>query len=100
MMVTTSTQTSKFSPKLFDLTSEQDDKALKEWCRLHWQYTILKGIQGCNAPTFHDCCMSFSRKGCVKRSSHPLIQSASILKIPTLRNSATPDDLYKWLKDR
>ena len=100
MMITTSTQTHKNTPKPFDIHSDEDHKELKAWCRIHWQYTLCKGIQGCNAPTFHDCCLSFSRKGCVKRSSHPSIQSCSVLKIPTLKNTSNHEELFRWLKER
>jgi FtsZ-binding cell division protein ZapB len=99
-MVSIGTQTHRYMPKRFDIHSEEDDKTLREWCQLHWQYIICKGINGNNAPTYHDCCISFSRKGCVKKSSHPGIQSASVLKIPSLKCSAGPDDLYRWLKIR
>src|SRR5687768_3592829 len=98
MMVAISTQTRGTLPKTFDLASDEDDKELMAWCRLHWQLTICKGIQGCNAPTYHDCCLSFSRKGCVKRTSHPQIQSASVLKIPSLKNTTSHQGLYRWLK--
>src|SRR5688572_22231963 len=100
MMITTSTQTNRNMPKSFDIHSDEDDKELKAWCLLHWQHTLCKGMQSCNAPTYHDCCLSFSRKGCVKRSSHPMIQSCSILKIPSLRNSTSYEQLYRWLKER
>ena len=99
-MITTSTQTHKNTPKTFDIHSDEDDKELKSWCLLHWQHTLSKGIKSRNAPIFHDCCLSFSRKGCVKRSSHPLIQSCSVLKILSLKNSSSHEQLYYWLKDR
>ena len=100
MKVSTGTQTHRYMPRRFDIYSEEDDKVLREWCQLHWQFIICKGINGNNAPTYHDCCISFSRKGCVKKSSHPSLQSASVLKIPSLKTSAGADDLYRWLKNR
>lgn len=100
MMVSTATQTHRYMPRRFDIHSEEDDKTLREWCKVNWQYIICKGINGNNAPTYHDCCISFSRKGSVKKASHPTIQSASVLKIPSLKSSADPDDLYRWLKNR
>ena len=100
MLVSTSTQTHRYSPKLFDVESDVHDKELKEWCRLHWQHTVCKGIQSYNAPTYHDCCVSFSKKNCVKKMSHPSIQSASVLKIPSLRNGSSHEELYRWLKER
>ena len=85
-----STQTQK-PPRVYDLTSEEDAKELKNWCRIHWQYTLCKGIKGCNIPIYHDCCISFSKRGCIKRLSHPPLQSASVLKIPSLRKADSPE---------
>ena len=87
-------------PRRFDISSDDDDKQLKEWCRLHWQLTISKGINGCNAPTYHDCCLTFTKRGCIKKDSHPVIQSASVLKIPSLKHSNSHEELYRWLKRR
>jgi hypothetical protein len=100
MMVTTSTQTHRHMPKSFDIHSDQHDKELKEWCQLHWQHIICKGIQGNNIATYHDCCISFSKKGSIKKGSHPAVQSTSILKILSLKTTSGPDDLYRWLKSR
>ena len=99
-MISTCTQTSYKAPRGFDLTSDDDDKELKTWCRIHWHHTLSKGIQGCNAPTYHDCCVSFTKKGCVKKISHPSLQSASVLKIPSLRNTDSPEALHLWLRER
>ena len=98
-MKSISTQTQK-PPRVFDLTSEEDAKELKNWCRIHWQYTLCKGIKGSNIPIYHDCCISFSKRGCVKRLSHPPLQSASVLKIPSLRKADSPEALYDWLRER
>ena len=99
-MLNTSTQTSHKEPRTFDLNSEEDDRELKNWCRLHWKDTLSKPIQSKNASIYHDCCVSFSKKGCVKRHSHPPLQSASVLKIPTLRNTTTPEALHQWIRER
>ena len=99
-MISSSTQTNCNGPRLFDLESKTDDQELMAWCRIHWQHTIDKGIQGGNSPIYHDCCISFTKKGCVKRLSHPSLQSASVLKIPSLRHATSPDTLYYWLRDR
>ena len=99
-MISQGTQTRPNLPRPFDVNSEQHDIELREWCRLHFQLTLCKGINSFNAPTYHDCCLVFSRKGCVKRTSHPKLQSASVLKIPTLKFASTHEDLYRWLKDR
>ena len=98
-MESTTTQTPNI-PRPFDLVNEEDAQELKNWCRVHWQYTLTKGIQNSNTPFYHDCCVSFSRRGCVKRLSHPPLQSASVLKIPSLRNVESPEALYEWLRER
>ena len=99
-MQSASTQTHPTLPKSFNFADDDDIKELKNWCRLHWLYTLSKGISSFNAPTYHDCCLSFSRKGFVKKISHPAIQSASVLKIPSLRNVTSPEEFYEWLRDR
>jgi hypothetical protein len=99
MMKTKSNQTEN-APKPFDMASEEDAKELKTWCRLHFQHTLCKGVQGANTPMYHDCCMAFTKRGCIKRLSHPPLQSASVLKIPSLRKADSPEDLYEWLRGR
>ena len=94
-----SSQTER-APRVFDLASKEDAQELKTWCRIHWQHTLCKGIKGCNIPLYHDCCISFSKRGCIKRLSHPPLQSASVLKIPSLRNADSPEALYEWLRER
>jgi hypothetical protein len=88
------------APREFDLASEEDARELKSWCRIHWQHTLCKGIKSCNTPIYHDCCISFTKRGCIKRLSHPALQSASVLKIPSLRNTESPEELYEWLRGR
>lgn len=100
MLATSSFAVNKYSRKPFDLDSEADDKELRAWCQIHWQHTICKGINSCNAPTYHDCCISFSKRSCIKKNSHPPLQSASVLKIPSLRSSGSHQELYRWLKER
>ena len=86
--------------KLFDLESEADDKELQSWCRAHWHDTLCKAVKGANVPYYHDCCISFTKKGCVKRFSHPPLQTSSVLKIPSLRYTRSPEELHRWLKER
>lgn len=84
----------------FDLTNKQDDQELKTWCSLYWQDTFYRAIKNRNAPTYHDCCFSFSRRGFVKKISHPKLTSASLLQIPSLRSLESPADLHRWLRER
>ena len=87
-------------PKLFDISSREDDQELKLWCSLHWRDTFYRAIRSNNPPTYHDCCMSFSRRRFVKRFSHPKLQSATLSQIPTLKKIESPEGLYEWLKQR
>jgi hypothetical protein len=36
----------------------------------------------------------------MKKLSHPKLQSASLLQIPTLKEVKSPEDLHTWLKQR
>lgn len=87
-------------PRWFDPASEDDTQELKNWCSFHWEQTVIHGIKTNNAAAYHYCCLSFSKKGCLKKNTHPPFQSASVLKIPGLRNARSPADLYKWLRER
>ena len=86
-----------YSSRRFNLASEDDKQSLKTWCDVHWKDTFCKGIGGNNAATYHYCCICFSRKGYRMKDCHPYYQSASILKIPGLKNAKSADDLYKWI---
>ena len=86
--------------RYFNPVSEDDEQDLKNWCNFHFSETFRKGMDGYNAATYHDCCMCFSKKGYVKRHSHPPLQSASILKIPSLRAASSPEELYSWVRDK
>ena len=69
------------------------------WCKNHYS-DFKKSIDNYNAMTYHDCCNCFSKRGFAKNSSHPPLQSAYILKIPTLRTVTSPEELCSWLKNR
>ena len=86
--------------KYFDLNSADHAQELKNWCRFHWSNTLTKGMKNYNAPTYHDCCLCFSKRGFAKKAGHPELQSASVLKIPTLRSVENPEDLYEWIRNR
>lgn len=44
--------------------------------------------------------MSFSRKKNPKATTHPQLQSAPVLNIPTFKDIKSAEDLYQWLKKR
>lgn len=80
--------------------NRQHLQRLREWCNLHWEATIVKSMQSLNPVIFHDCCTSFSRRTFAKKSGHPGLQSASVLRIPTLRAVESPEGLCKWLLEK
>ena len=87
-------------PRLFDLANREHIKELKYWCRIHFDHIICKSLKSANSSIFHDCCISFSKRGCLKRLSHPQMQAISIMRIPALRNANSPEELFEWLKSR
>jgi len=78
-------------PRHFDL--------LREWSKLSWT-TIRKSIDSYNPVIYHECCFSFSRRGFAKKAGHCDMQSASVLKMPSLKALQGHEELYKWLLDR
>lgn len=85
---------------LFDLDSSRDLANLKEWAKTHWYSTIKKSMDSCNPAVYHECCFCFSRRTFCKRSGHRELESASVLRIPSLRSVKTPEDFFKWLLDK
>ena len=99
-MISMSTQTKRQYLVPFDLDSNDDDLELKNWCRNHWDELIGKAVKYKNAPIYHECCLTFSKKGCVKRHSHPSLQSASVLKIPSIMSTTSPEAFHLWIRQR
>ena len=95
-----STQTKHQCPAPFSLESNQHDLELKNWCRMNWEELISKSIKNRNAPIYHECCISFSKRGCVKRHSHPPLQSVSVLKMPSLMSLDSPEGFHLWIRQR
>lgn len=90
----------EIAPRLFDLANRDHIKELKAWCKFNFIHIVTKALQNSNSTIFHDCCLSFCKRGCLKRLSHPPLQSVSILRIPSLRNATCPEELFEWLKAR
>lgn len=83
--------------KGLDLTRKSDLQELKMWCRIHWHKTVKKGLESCNKVTYHDCCFTFCRRGFLKKAGHPELESASVLRIPSLKYITTADQFYQWI---
>ena len=86
--------------RFYNPANEDDEEELRNWCRIHWGRTLSKDIEFFNVPSYHDCCLCFSRKWYSKKNSHPPLQSASILKILALKKAKSHEDFFKWLKER
>ena len=86
--------------RYFNPASEDDQQELKNWCRVHWEDTICKGLKSFNVVKYHWCCICFSKKNYTKKSTHPPLQSCPVLTIPTFKALTSPEELYAWLKDR
>ena len=53
------------------MNSIDHGQELKNWCRFHWSNTLSKGMKNYNAPTYHDCCLCFSKRDFAKKAGHP-----------------------------
>lgn len=84
----------------FDLDSTEDTVELKIWSKNNWDRVVKKSIENLNPLVYHDCCFCFSRRGFSKNAGHPALESCSILKIPSLKDCKSADDLYKWLRQK
>lgn len=83
----------------FNLCDLHHLELLREWSRVNWP-TIKKSIESYNPVIYHECCFCFSRRGFSKKSGHSDLQSASILRMPSLKTVSSPEELYKWLLDK
>ena len=83
------------SVKLFHLGSSDHTQELKTWCQFHWEATIRRAIVSNNTLYFHDCCTCFSRRGFLRRSGHPMLQSCSVAKMPTLMQVKSHEEFYQ-----
>jgi hypothetical protein len=86
--------------RVFDLDNLAHDERLKQWCKIHWSATIKKSLDNYNPAIYHDCCFCFSRRGCSKRWDHPVEDSQSISKIPTLKQVTSEEELHSWLRNK
>lgn len=83
-----------------DIGKNDDMQELKQWCVFHWHKTLKKSIENYNPIIYHDCCFSFSRRGFFKTAGHPSLESASVLKIPTLRHISSADEFHRWVLEK
>mgnify|MGYP000382023965 CR=1 FL=1 len=77
-----------------------DDMKLKQWCKVHWQASFRKSLDSYNPLTYHDCCFSFSRRGYSRKYDHPEAYSTSILKMPSLKQLTSEDELHSWIRNK
>ena len=86
--------------RLFQLGSGDHLQELRTWCQFHWEATFRRAIQTNNVIYYHDCCTCFSKRGFLKKSGHPMLQSCSIAKMPTLMQARSHDEFYGWIKSK
>lgn len=86
--------------RYLDLSSKEQAEELRQWCKFHWENTIKKSLDSFNPCTYHDCCFCFCRRAFSKKAGHPVLESASILKIPGLKTLTSADELFNWLWKR
>lgn len=85
---------------MIDLDDDGDCRSLREWCSLNWCSVVQRSITSGNPMTYHDCCLSFSRRTFSKSSGHPKIESLSVLKIASLRGLNNDRAFYDWIVGR
>src|SRR5690348_13652326 len=99
-MLLNKVSTGQTTAKTFDFNNNAHYQELKTWCRIHWSNTIKKSMDNFNPAIFHDCCFSFSRRAFAKSAGHPVLESVSVMKMPTLKSLSSADEFYKWVVDR
>ena len=86
--------------RLINIDDKKDQEDLREWCEYHWNQTVKKSMDTFNTLIYHDCCLSFSRRGFSGRSKHPDDESCTIMKIPTFKIIKCAEDFYNWIENR
>ena len=78
-------------------TYVKKQEMLLSWCRVHWDSTFKKSLVSGNSLYYHECCFCFSRRGFLKHSGHPTLQTSSVLKMPSFKEIQSAEDLCQWL---
>ena len=67
---------------------------------MHWVSVFNKTIASGGTVYYHDCCISFSRRGFKKKSGHPAEMSVSIQRLPELKKCRDHEDFYLWINEK
>jgi|JI6StandDraft_1071083.scaffolds.fasta_scaffold04923_2 hypothetical protein len=86
--------------KPIDIENEEHLKELMEWCEQHYEETIEKSRRNGNTISYHDCCLTFTRRRFTERSTHPKKETFSVFKLGTFKDVNSAKDLYEWLLKR
>ena len=81
--------------KPFDFKSKEDENELKDWCQKHYKETVCKAFKHKNIPSYHDCCFCISRRGHMRKSCHPELHTASLLKNPEFLVMKSAEDFER-----
>lgn len=92
-----STPETSFSELLvFDPSSTQHKSRLYHWCKSQWP-VFCKSLHHRNSIYYHECCNSFSRRHFYQLAGHPSLQTSTLVTIPSFKEVATSDDLFRWM---
>ena len=58
---------------------------------------MKKAVQSGTTLVYHDCCISFSRKGFAKKSKHPPEMSVSVHRLPDFKLCKDEEELFEWM---
>ena len=89
-----------FTRRLYREDEKTEELILKEWCYIHWTGVLSKAIRAGSTVFYHDCCLSFSRKGFTKKSGHPPEMSVSLNRLPELKKCKDHQDFFLWIKEK
>lgn len=83
-----------------DIQNEEHLRELMEWCEQHYEETIEKSRKNGNAVSYHDCCLTFTRRRFSERITHPKNETFSVFKLGTFKDVNSAKDLFDWLLKR
>lgn len=83
-----------------DIENREHLRELMAWCDQHYEETIEKNRKNGNSISYHDCCLTFTRRRFAERSTHPKKETFSVFKLGTFKDVNSAKDLYDWLFKR
>lgn len=90
----------EYTRRLYRPEEKTEEVVLKEWCCVYWEGVLSKAINTGSTVFYHDCCLSFSRKGFTKKSGHPAEMSVSVHRLPELKKCKGHEDFFVWIEEK